>query len=63
MNPPTAAAPGGPARETVYRDATVITGDPARPRANGLWVRGDQIAGVGEADRLVATRRRRLPRW
>jgi predicted amidohydrolase YtcJ len=41
-------------QETVYRDAEIVTGDPGQPRATGLWVRGDRIAGVGDADELVA---------
>jgi predicted amidohydrolase YtcJ len=39
----------------VYRAAAVVTGDPARPRASGLWVRGDRIAGVGDADALATS--------
>jgi len=39
---------------TVYRDATILTGDPGQPRASGLWIRDDRIADVGDADRLEA---------
>jgi hypothetical protein len=46
-----------PVDEVVYRDAEVVTGDPAAPRASGLWVRGEVIAGVGEPDALVAAAR------
>lgn len=38
----------------VYRAATVVTGDPIGTVATGLLVRGDRIAGVGDADRLIA---------
>jgi predicted amidohydrolase YtcJ len=38
----------------VYRAATVISGDGAGTLATGLFVRGDRIAGVGDADALIA---------
>lgn len=40
--------------EVVYRDAEIVTADNANPLATGLWVRGEGIAGVGDADELVA---------
>ena len=43
-----------PIEEVVYRDATVVTGVAGEPRASGLWVRADRVAGVGDADALVA---------
>ena len=45
---------GGAARETVYRAARVITGSSNAPHASGLWVRGDRLVDVGDADRLRA---------
>ena len=41
--------------DVVYRDAAIITCDPSRPRATGLWVRDERIAGVGDADALEAS--------
>jgi predicted amidohydrolase YtcJ len=38
---------------TVYRDADVVTMDPGRPRASGLWVRDEQIVAVGDGEELA----------
>jgi len=40
--------------EVIYRAATIHTMDPANPRATGLWVRGDWVVAVGDADQLAA---------
>jgi predicted amidohydrolase YtcJ len=40
--------------DTIFRDADVVTVDPARPRATGLWVRDDRIVAVGDGEALEA---------
>ena len=49
------ATVANPPADVVYRDATIITVDPSRPRAAGLWVHDDRIAGVGDPDVLAAS--------
>jgi predicted amidohydrolase YtcJ len=40
--------------DAVYRDAEILTLDPARPRATGMWVRDDRIVALGDGEAIEA---------
>lgn len=46
------AAPGAP--DVILHDADVFTGDPARPRARAIAVRGDRVTAVGDDAAILA---------
>ena len=50
----TAAAPGAPPADLVLTGGTVVTLDPARPRATGIAVRDGRILRVGTDDEVRA---------